>query len=369
MCDVFWLKNELKHKTGCENICNIDMLKVILLVSTIIGTYIGAGFASGKEISCFLAKYGYISVPFIVIISVCYYFLIKKAMNISKNLDKENKDYSQFFGKYSFLINFFICASAIITIAGTLSGSRSVGKILFEGNNYYIQIIIILLAFYICAGGISNIGVCNLFAVPMIVFYLLFIGIRTFAIGGTLSSYNEFCNNYLMSFAMFVFYLCSNFMTLGVLLLQIGKNYNKKEINLTALFSSAILGILILSYAITMLIWGQNILNAEMPLLSITFNFGKVYGVLASVVLWLALFTTLISCVFVASNYINKCVKNKYVCIIITMGMGFILSLFGFSFVVSYLYSIAGVFGIVFLFLMLVPKNEKNKLLLKKFKQ
>ena len=58
------------------------MLKVIC---TLIGTFIGAGFASGKEIYLFFFKYNIYGILGIVISVMFMGFIIYKTLNISKN--------------------------------------------------------------------------------------------------------------------------------------------------------------------------------------------------------------------------------------------------------------------------------------------
>lgn len=334
-------------------------MKVFLLVSTIVGTYVGAGFMSGKEISVYLTRFGFISLPLVFLCCVAFYFLMKKCMNISCELKSKNLDFSNFLGERSFIVNLFVCFSALITIGGTLSGSRSVAITLFNGNYYLVQIITILLAFFVCVGGLKKIGVSNAVIVPSMIIYLLFIVIKRLNIWNIGYSIDYFCNNYFVSVLSFIFYLCSNFFMLGILLIQIGHNYSKKEIKLSAFISSLLLFLMIFAYCLTLLICGESVVYSEMPLIVISLNFGKVYHIASSIILWLALLTTLISCVFVASNYISRIIKNKTLCVFVIMLIGFLISLFGFSFVVSYLYAVIGIFGIVFLLLVLVP-NKKS---------
>lgn len=335
-------------------------IRVILLVSTLIGCYIGAGFMSGKEISFYLARFGYISIPFSILCCIAFYFLIKKCMEISSNLKEKNMDYYNFFGNKSFIINLFVCFSAIITIGGTLSGSKSISTMLFGDRCVIVQLLTMIACFLVCFGGLKKVEVSNFIIVPVMLFYLVFIFIKRLNIGNIGYSIDYFCNNYFYSIISFVFYLCSNFFMLGILLLQIGYKYSKKEAKLTAFITSFVLCFLIVGYCIMLLVCGENVVVAEMPLLVISFNFGKVYGIFSSITLWFALFTTLVSNVFVVSNYLNKLIKSKFLSIMISILSGFIISLFGFSFVVSYLYSVIGMFGIVFLVLVLMPnKTEK----------
>ena len=60
-------------------------MKQIKIIFLIIGTIIGAGFVSGKEISSFLTIYGYYSFIFILPIFLLFYFCIYKLLLIGSN--------------------------------------------------------------------------------------------------------------------------------------------------------------------------------------------------------------------------------------------------------------------------------------------
>ena len=288
-----------------------------------------------------------------------FLFFNKKCMQISSNLKAKKMDYYNFFGNKSFIINLFVCFSAMITIGGTLSGCRSIATMILGDGYFIVQLLTMVASFLVCLGGLKKIGVSNFIIVPVMLFYLVFIFIKRLNIGNIGYSIDYFCNSYFYSILSFIFYLCSNFFMLGILLFQIGCNYSKKEAKLTALFASLILCFLVVGYCVMLLVCGENVIVAEMPLLVISFNFGKIYGLFSSITLWLALFTTLVANVFVVSNYLSKLIKSKFVSIGVSILSGFLISLFGFSFVVSYLYSVIGMFGIVFLILVLLPNKAK----------
>ena len=169
------------------------IIRVLLLVSTIIGTYIGAGFMSGKEISFYLAKFGYIAIPFAILCCVVFYFLMKKCMHLSVKLKEKNLDYYNFFGNKSFIINLFVCFSAIITIGGTLSGSRTIAINLFGERYLVVQLLTMLACFLVCVGGLKKIGVSNFVIVPTMLLYLIFIFIKRLNIGDIGYSIDYFC--------------------------------------------------------------------------------------------------------------------------------------------------------------------------------
>ena len=101
-------------------------MSILKVVFVIIGTLIGAGFASGQEIYTFFFSYGINGILGIVISSSIIGFTIYKTFKIvEKNNIKNYKDFLNFFIKnekikelINSVINIFILVSFYIMIAG-----------------------------------------------------------------------------------------------------------------------------------------------------------------------------------------------------------------------------------------------------------
>ena len=101
-------------------------MSILKVVFVIIGTLIGAGFASGQEIYTFFFSYGINGILGIVISSLIIGFTIYKTFKIvEKNNIKNYKDFLNFFIKnekikelINSVINIFILVSFYIMIAG-----------------------------------------------------------------------------------------------------------------------------------------------------------------------------------------------------------------------------------------------------------
>ena len=79
------------------------MFNCLVAVFAIIGNFIGAGFASGKEIVTFFSRFGKISFLTIILSFFCVYFLIKKIKlksQFSRNIPLNIPN--------NFLINIFV---------------------------------------------------------------------------------------------------------------------------------------------------------------------------------------------------------------------------------------------------------------------
>ena len=66
--------------------------KVVIVDCVIIGTLIGAGFASGKEIYLFFSKYGIYGIIGAVVSSILTSVIILKVLKISRNNNLTNNN-------------------------------------------------------------------------------------------------------------------------------------------------------------------------------------------------------------------------------------------------------------------------------------
>ena len=81
-------------------------MKQIKIIFLIIGTIIGAGFISGKEVFEFFSKFGYYSYLVILPMFFCLYYFITKLLLIGANNKINNivKLYLFIFILYTFLV-------------------------------------------------------------------------------------------------------------------------------------------------------------------------------------------------------------------------------------------------------------------------
>ena len=94
------------------------MFKIIFVL---IGTFVGAGFASGKEVFNFFTYYSYYGIISIFIFSLLLFLLIFKCLNIKTNLKLNS--YNEFI---FYLENFDIQMSFILLLFVEIVNARSV---------------------------------------------------------------------------------------------------------------------------------------------------------------------------------------------------------------------------------------------------
>ena len=94
----------------------------------------------------------------------------------------------------------------------------------------------------------------------------------------------------------------------------------------------------------TLLGINNNLVNDIMPNLTLSQR-NKVLYVVMQISIYLGLFTTLISNVFLLSKFIEKYTKNLTMSIILSLMIGWLISLFGFYNIVGFVYIFIAIIG------------------------
>jgi len=310
------------------------MMKLFSLIFLILGNFIGAGFASGKEIFAYFARFGYVSLLSVVLIFFLLGYLFKKCLYLGKFSSDNN-----------LLNKNIIISCSIITMAAMLSGSFNVGNdySLFIGIAFFILFIIIYI--FVMYRGLNCISIINFILVPIMIIFIVINLIFNLKV----CNYN-FDFKYLsagQSILYSIVYISMNMFSLGCFLIEIGKNYSLKQIKIASRLSSFIICIII-SFAI--ICFNQNGITNKInvPMQLLAKNLGGFFYNIFSLVLLFSMFTTLISSGFVIKSVLKDKDKN-YKKIIIPFIFSLCISILGFNFIINKLYFLVGIFGFFFI--------------------
>lgn len=288
------------------------MKKALGLCGAFVGTVIGAGFATGREITLFFSDYSVVSVILsgIFLGAFCYIIL------------RLSSSFGNVFSSFGFLekaLRAFAFAANFCVLCATIAGSDVVIENLFciSGG----AIITALLCLSVVLFGVKGVKTLNLFVVPVILVlvFLVFFKDSHFRFGGKIGISNSFA------------YASMNLITGGFFIGATGDAPTKKESAICAVLSGVILtAMLICVYSVT-----KNV-SAEMPFIDRADALGL--GTVGNVVLYLAMITTVIGTLSVCSG------NNKIAAVVVTI-LALIASTFGFGSIVDYFYPIIGALG------------------------
>lgn len=312
------------------------MLKRVIGISaTFIGTLIGAGFASGREIALYFSH----TSPFTPLLSgaclgiLCFFFL---------ELGRLYKgDFFVLFGKgkpfFLVLIRFF---NAVITCAMIAGGEEVIFSLFGIHGGGIITGIITIITIIL---GVEKLKLVNSLIVPAIVILILVL----------LFSQESKMQFERLSILPAVTYAAMNIISGGYFISTLSKDCSKKENIIIATICGIVLGAMLVSVYI--IISGD--INNIMPLMSAAAKCNlKVVG---NIIMYLAIYTTITSSLVVASN------NNIKTAVVIT-SVCYIVSLFSFEKIVDISYPIMGVCGAAVIlwivYLMIRERLIKNSL-------
>jgi uncharacterized membrane protein YkvI len=154
--------------------------KAFQIAAVYIGTIVGAGFATGKEIIEFFSQYGFIGLFGIFISGYLFIFFGIKMMVIAVRINA--KSYEQLnnylFGPFSKLLNIFMLIMLIGVTSVMFSGAGAVFEEHFFIPKFYGVILTIVLACLVMILGTKGIVYVNSFVVPVMIGFCFFLALH-----------------------------------------------------------------------------------------------------------------------------------------------------------------------------------------------
>lgn len=328
------------------------MLNVIKCVLIIIGTIIGAGFASGQEIATFFNRYGSIGVYGIALSCILFGIIIVFVFHIMNKKEIENILYKD--SKILKMIQqSFLGISFCIMIAGIGAFFEEQFKI----YHLFGALFGALICYIVFSYEYKGLELFNIFLVPGIIVGVLFIGMSNYDIFMVKQENHIFTSSYDWQFLLSsILYVGYNSLVLVPILLKF-KIYNlsQKQKYIITILSTGLLLLMGVSLFKVINIFYPSILEFEIPTLQLASMKGVAIKFIYGIILLFAIFTTAISSgfAFLESNKSDYNIRNFLLCVI-----AFLISDIGFSNLVNSVFPVFGYIGIVLLIVQL--KNYKN---------
>lgn len=329
-------------------------MKVISLVFMILGCFLGAGFVSGREIASYFSRFGDFSTIAILIAGGLFFLTLYWFLMLSSKANNFSAFIDIYFGKCGIIITSLFSLCLFILIGSMLAGTRSIANSL-NVSSIFITIFTIIICFFSVIGNEKVLSKINLFLMPIILVVILII------CGPNINIISLVVEQVFVPLVSASNYVFINIVTLGLFVLEIGSKYTNKQKLWASIISSVIIVFFMLIINNSIII--NNLVYSSMPVLEMAKNKGNLLTILTAITIWGGIFTTITSCVFVLSNFINKIFKNYKLTVFLILSSALFFSWVGFDFIVSYIYSIIGVIGIVFV--IFIAKKEREILLVK----
>lgn len=335
------------------------MKNILKVISVIIGTLIGAGFASGQEIYSFFFSYGEKGLIGILVSSILMGFIIYKSLFL---IDKYNirtyKEFLEIFIKpkpeekffnlkniINIVINIFILITFFIMIAGF--GAYFAQEL---GINSIIgSVILASVCFLVLMTSIQGVVKVNEVLVPTLIVFVVVVGMLSILdldltkIGNYIARTNT--SNYLVSAILYCSY--NSILTIPVLITL--RNYlkGKKQIAMISIIATVITIVLSVIVFLLLVKVDVDITKLEMPAVYVVSNMFRIFKIIYGFIILGSIFTTAIS---LGSSFLQNTSKNRksYTQIAAIMCITSVaVSKFGFSNLINSLYPIFGYLGII----------------------
>ena len=355
------ITNKNLHKIGM----GVFILKnIFAIIMVIIGSIIGAGFASGQEINSFFYKYGINGIIGIIISITLISYIIFKVFKISRenNINtykefleiilktKKNK-YLNMSNITNIIINIFLIISFFIMIAGF-------GAYFKQEYNLNSIIGIFILAFscfIIFMGNVERLLKVNKYLVPILIVFLLVIGYMNITnIKLTEISNKSKDTNLYEAIWSGIIYASYNIILLIPVLITLK---DKIEKNKNIVYIAVIPGVILLVLALVIFFLISNIktnINViEMPAVyAIGMYFEKFRAVYGFIILSSILTTAISEGISFLEN-VSETKKNYTQVAAILCITSVIFSKIGFSNLINLLYPIFGILGLLQIFVII----------------
>lgn len=304
----------------------------------IVGTMIGAGFASGREVVSF---FGAVPNMFIALIAGtlvfgCSVLFLFVGRRVQKNDIGEVN--GAVFGKLRPIADVFMLFNSMTVLGAMLAGSDSLASE-FIDIRPLASIILGLLCAVIAVRGMKGVLKANAVLVPIMIVFLLVCSIT--AIDFPFKAQSAHIRPYSI-----VLYVSMNMILGGGVLTTVHK-LSPREIILASAVASAVIA------ALLMFIMGalqsSAAAHADMPMLLIALKSGKSMYFICLPVIAASIFTTMLSAFKSVYDYLSSFIKHKCLAAGIVLVVGLLVGAFGFSNVVDRLYPIIGGIGLLYL--------------------
>lgn len=328
---------------------------IFQVAATYVGAVMGAGFASGQEIQQFFINFGGMGLIGILI-STALFAILGWIM-----LDLQNRwrvaSYAEFFEyllgkKWGSRMDILVSLLLFIGMTAMMSGAGAVFQQYFDLSPWLgiiLTALVIALALWFKGEGVLWI---NTMLIPLK--FIFCMGIAMWAVlfaGDTKGISVEITTNPLIHNWLFsgILYVSFNLTLAMVVFASLGKEVQKSEARIGAVFGGAALGMFALVIGLALLRFPQ-VSGFEIPMVAVAGGLGPWPAFFYVIVLWLAMLTAAIGNGFSLINHMEKKLKINYKSgALLLLLLVVPLSGVQFSMIVKTIYPIFGYLGLVFL--------------------
>lgn len=341
---------------------------IIKIVAVIIGTIIGAGFASGKEIYIFFAQYGKNGLIGALISSILTAMIIYSTILIIKKFKiKNNNDFIEQISNNErkteilkniinifLIVSFWVMCSGFCTFFKQELGIPMIITAILNATLMYILLI----------KNMDGIIRLNLIVVPIMIAIIIIVSIKNYPITSIINE-NASKGSFIKSIISAILYTSYNSITLIPIIISLAEKVNnKKTSKIIIILTTTIIFILIIAIYQMLTLCKIDIKNIEIPVLEILNTCTPIEKNVYSIAIITAIITSAISSGYAVLENIKDSKKYKRVALIICI-LEIPIAYIGFGKLVTILYPSFGIIGMIQIIYILkraksIAKSSKN---------
>ena len=287
-----------------------------------VGSVVGAGFATGREIALFFGGGSAWNVGIAAAFMGAAAFLFLETGAKGSAIDPRVRTGA----------DALVAVSSFVVYAAMIASAESVLFGLFGKKG--LSLFVALFCAILSPKGVGWVSRLNFLAVPALAVIVIFVGAKT-PLSARFDSIRPFSS---------VAYGAMNMLFSGALMAEEGRRLSKKERRVAA----ALCGGLIFALLLFMFRAASFSPRSEMPFLVAAERAG--IGAVAPVALLLAIVTTMIGCDYLVTGKLNETLGDPVLSSALVLLSGFLLSLVGFAPIVRTAYPVVSYLGIAFTF-------------------
>ncbi len=337
----------------------------IQIAAVYVGTVVGAGFATGREIVEFFSRFGFIGLISMIMSGYILIFLGSKLMVLSARINaKSYEEFNEYlFGKtFGKIINLLLMIMLIGVSAVMLAGAGAVFEEQLGFSKLSGVLITIILSFIVMIVGIKALFAVNTFVVPLMITFsiiLMFLSVRLPHFLDQLLYIPYVEDGWKVVAAPFSYTAFNLSLAQAVLVPVASEIKDERTIKMGGIIGGTALTLILISGHFT-LIMLPDFTTYEIPMAIIMKNLASGLFWIFILIIYGEIFTSIIGNVFGLEKQIKQYISlPKMVTVGGIFAVTYIISLFEYSRLLSYLYPLFGYISIIFIVLLwMKPENK-----------
>lgn len=174
--------------------------------------------------------------------------------------------------------------------------------------------------------------------------------------------------NVVESLVFCVLFVSSNMFFAGFIFARLGREVNRTEAIGGSLIGAILLTLCLIGTTLA-IFFNPETMTSDMPLVAIATKLSPGFSYFVLVVVWLGLATTSFALVYTISNWLKTYFGSAFLATLTTVSVALLVSGLGFASIVTYLYPVLGMLGLVFIGLamrvrtrLVIPPQSTKKL-------